>query len=198
MADYPVTIGFNTAEFRSSDRTLVDEMYSGQVNVRKVAAQFYQCTLRYNKLTRAEFAPINAFIESLRGQYTPFDIILPDISSIQGSGGGTPLVAGASQTGLTLDIDGASLSTSGWMKANDVFRLAGHNKVYRLTADADTDGTGAVTLALAQPLMESPADGEALTIDNVPFSMRLASSVQKYAMSRPLFYQFEIDIREAL
>lgn len=199
MANYPTTIGFSTADFVSVDRTLSDETHSGKLNVRKVHAQHYACTLQYNKLTPSEVGEIMGFVEGLRGQFTAFDIVLPILSSRRGAGSaGTPVVLGASQTGTTLTIDGAPALQSGWMAAGDFFRLAGHNKVYRSTTSVNTNSFGEATIILAQPLMESPANNEALTIDAVPFSMRLANNVQKYALSKPDFYMLEADMRENL
>ncbi len=198
MPTFPSAPGFRAIDFASVDPTLADETQDGRINVRKTRAQYYTCTLRWNRLTEADHAPVAAFIESLRGKYTPFNIVLPLISTPLGVGGGTPLVAGAGHTGLALPIDGAPVSTTGWLKAGDVFRLAGHSKVYRLAADADTDAAGAVTLQLVQPLMSSPADNEALTITDVPFSMRRASDVIKYSVGSPDRFVFELDIREDL
>lgn len=198
MAAFPVLPGFRAIDFESVDPTLVDETQDGGENVRKIGAQYYRCTLKWNQLTQAEFAPVMAFIESLRGRFGTFTIVLPLISSPLGVGGGVPLVAGAGQTGLVLNVDGCPLSTVGWMKAGDPFGLAGHSKVYRLAADADTSGTGTVALQLVQPLMQSPADNEALTIADVPFTMRRGSDVQQFGIGGADRFTFELDVREVL
>ena len=198
MATFPSSPGFKALDFSSVDPTLTDEAQDGRINARKVGAQYYTCRLQWNSLTEADYAPVAAFIESLRGQYTPFDIVLPIISTPRGQAGGTPLVAGSGHSGTSLPIDGAPASMQGWLKAGDVIRLAGHSKVYRLAADADTDASGAVTLQLVQPLMQSPADNEALTITSVPFSMRRASDTIRYRVGAPDRFVFELDIREDL
>lgn len=198
MPAFPVSPGFRSIDFESVDPTLADETQDGGENVRKVGAQYYRCTLKWNSLSAADFAPVNAFIESLRGRFSTFTVVLPLISTPRGVGGGAPVVLGAGQSGLVLNVDGCPVSTPGWLKANDVFTLAAHNKVYRLAADADTDGTGAVALQLVQPLMESPADNEALTITDVPFTMRRGSDVQKFTLGGADRFSFELDVREAL
>lgn len=198
MAAFPTDPGFKSIDFESVDPTLADETQDGSENVRKTGSQYYRCTLKWNRLTEAEFAPVNAFIESLRGRFTPFTVVLPLISTPQGAGGGSPVVVGAAQTGLVLDVDGCPVSTPGWLKANDVFKLAAQSKVYRLAADADTDGTGAVSLQLVQPLMESPADNEVLTIIDVPFTMRRGSDVQKFTLGDADRFTVELDVREVL
>jgi len=116
-----------------------------------------------------------------------------------GARGGTPLVNGANQflldaavtTALlssntqSLVIDGASNSITGWAKAGDVFTLAGVYAVnpktrqstgrlqeFVVTADANSNGSGAVTLSISpqmvttgkyQNVSAGPADNAALT-----------------------------------
>lgn len=102
-----------------------------------------------------------------------------------GAQGGTPLVDGASQTGTTLDIKGASNSITGWAKKGDIIQIAGIYSVdpvtHRstgilsqqvVTADANSSGTGTVSLSIfpgitpttAQATVTaSPADEAAIT-----------------------------------
>lgn len=116
-----------------------------------------------------------------------------------GARGGTPLVNGANQflldgavtTALlsanaqSLVIDGASNSINGWAKAGDVFTIAGVYAVnpktrqstgrlqeFVVTADANSNGSGAVTLTISpqiittgkyQNVSAGPADNAALT-----------------------------------
>ena len=71
---------------------------------------------------------------------------------------GTPLVNGGSQTGTSLDIDGLTSAP----QAGDVFKIAGVNLVYTVTADA-TVTSGATTLAINPALDSSPADDAVIT-----------------------------------
>lgn len=198
MAVFPSSPLFRAIDFECIDPTLQDATHGGNINVRKISAPYYQCTLKWNRLKRAKFAPVDAFIEALRGRYTPFTIVLPIISAPQGSAGGTPRVTGANQTGQTLNINGCPVSVTGWLKAGDVLKLAGHNKVYKLASDANTDAAGAVTLQLTTPLMASPVDNEVLTVTDVPFTMRRVKDLQKFSLSSPDRMTFELDIREDL
>jgi len=71
---------------------------------------------------------------------------------------GTVLVNGASQTGTSLVVDGLT----GAPQAGDVFKIAGVDLVYTLTADASVSSGGA-TLAINPALASSPADNAAIT-----------------------------------
>ena len=114
----------------------------------------------------------------------------------QGARGGTPLVNGGSQnvtygssnswgSSQNLICDGGSNSITGWAKAGDIFTIAGVYAVnpvtkvtlpflqqFVVTADANTDGSGNVTLAISPAIISSgafqtvsaaPADNAALT-----------------------------------
>lgn len=72
-----------------------------------------------------------------------------------GPGGGTPLVAGAGQTGRTLATDGWPNSAT-VLRYGDLIEVNGG--LHQLTADATTNGAGQVTLQIEPALKSSPAD----------------------------------------
>lgn len=74
---------------------------------------------------------------------------------------GSPLIAGASQTGTSLDVD-ALASDSYKPQAGDTFSIAGIELVYTVTA-APTVSSGVATVAISPALNSSPADNAALT-----------------------------------
>ena len=71
---------------------------------------------------------------------------------------GTVLVDGGSQTGTSLVVDGLSSAP----QAGDVFKIAGVDLVYTVTADA-TVSSGGATLSIDPALDSSPADNAAIT-----------------------------------
>ncbi len=75
---------------------------------------------------------------------------------------GTVLVNGASQTGSSLIVDGLTAAP----QAGDVFKVAGIDKVYTVTADA-TVSSGGSTVAINPALASSPADDAAITFLSV-------------------------------
>ncbi len=72
---------------------------------------------------------------------------------------GTVLVAGASQTGATLNVDGLT----GVPQIGDTFSIAGVEKVYTVLA-VPTVTSGAAALSIYPSLASSPADNAALTM----------------------------------
>ena len=75
---------------------------------------------------------------------------------------GTVLVNGGSQTGTSLIVDGLTAAP----QAGDVFKIAGVDLVYTITADASVSSGGA-TLAINPALDSSPADNAAITFLSV-------------------------------
>jgi len=150
--------------------------------------------LAWPTLRRSEIATLVAFLEQQRDEYSTFSYVLPRLSSARGALGGTPLVnsAGGYAVGTTsIALDGASNNVTGWVLTGDFVKFAGHAKVYRVTADANSNGSGQVTASIWPPLLSAVADNEAATLADVPFTVRLASPMPEYRIEPGLFAQFD-------
>lgn len=195
---YPSTPVFSTSRLTSNAKTFVSFTQSGNRQTRSIPGHGWRFAANYPSMTRVNFMPVYAFAVKQKGRFDSFQITPPDLSTPQGVATGTPLVAGASQTGNTLDIDGCTASITGWLKAGDIFTYAGSTKVYMVVEDADTDGVGATTLTIEPALIESPANNAALTVSSVQFTMMLADDNQIYNVNPGDIYGFEIDLIEVL
>jgi hypothetical protein len=94
----------------------------------------------------------------------PFTVQHLAYQTQRGVGGGAPLVNGASQTGSSINVDGAPNSVT-FLRAGDFVRLGALAYAQQLTADAVTNGSGQVALSLKPPIVSgnSPADNAAVT-----------------------------------
>ena len=92
----------------------------------------------------------------------------PTATAPQGSGGGSPVVNGAGQTGDTLSIKGLPTSTSGVYLAGDWFQVgAGATaRLHKWLENIDSGGGGGATGAIWPPLRESPANLSALVVNS--------------------------------
>jgi len=72
---------------------------------------------------------------------------------------GTVLVNAGSQTGTTLNVDGLTSTP----QIGDVFKIAGIDKIYTLTATPTVNDAGEAALVIDPALASSPADNAALT-----------------------------------
>jgi hypothetical protein len=128
------------------------------------------------KMNRGRAAEWQAFFLGLDGSYGTFYGFDPDAKAPRGAGTGSPLVAGGSQTGSSLDIDGCTAGVTGWLRAGDYFSVGGEMKM--LTQDANTNGSGEATLNFKPALRSSPADNAPLTVTSPACTMVLVDDMQ--------------------
>jgi len=184
---------------RSVAPTFFSEAHSFRAHVRSRGAHRFAVDLSYRGLTRAEAAPMRALLLAQEGRLGTFELLVPGHDTPLGAGGGVPQVVGAIAAGQSsVPVDGAPASTSAWLRAGDVVQFAGHSKVYMLTADADTDGSGAATLAFQPGLRSALVDDEAVTITGVLFRVRLAGDAGDWDVRRGYRSDLEITMVEAL
>ena len=194
---FPTSPAFQSLAVSSNQSTFVSRSISGRRQSRQIGGQYWRLRASFPPMTRAQFAPIYAFVIAQRGRYESFSVIPAVISTGQGSPAGTPLIDGASQTGRSLVTDGWNASIV-LFKAGDYLKIAGNDKVYMVTADVSSDGSGDATIAIEPALVASPADDAAITHSSVPFTVALRAGVQEFATGTTGLFQFEIDMEEVL
>lgn len=196
---FPTSPAPSSVAISSEQMTIVSTTTSGRRQARQIDGQKFKLTARFPVMTRAEFAPIKAFIMKQRSQLESFTFVPPTISDAQGSASGTISVNGALTAGTTTaEIDGMATSTNGILKAGDYFRFTGQQKVYMAVADLNSDGSGEGTLTFEPPLRANVADNNVLIYDSVDFTVGLINDVQEYSIGTSNYFQYEIDLIEVL
>ena len=193
----PTSPEFNALSFQDEVNTLISLSDSGRRFARQIDNQRWKFTCRYVNLTRAEFAPIFAFITKQRGSKETFTISPPNLKNALGSETTTISVNGAHTAGdNTIAIDGFNADAAGSLKAGDWITFAGHTKVYQVVSDV-TPSSNAATVTVEPPIIEALANNEVVTYDSVAFTVYLTSSVQSYSMGINNLYNYEFDVSEA-
>ena len=193
---------FNAINIRSNQKTLFSETDSGKSFRRQVQGQRFSFTLSYPLLTRADFAPIMAFMVKQRSRKENFTVTLPTTLDSQGNETGTLLVNGSHSAGdTTINIDAFAADGAGRLKAGDFIKFA-HDKVYMVVSDV-TSSSNSATVTIEPPLREALADNSSVTYDSVPFKVYLTSDVQEFSTSSNdkdgnLLFSYEFDVRESL
>jgi len=196
---FPTSPVASDAQIGSEQNTIVSVTTSGRVQTRQIDGQKFTITLDYAPMTRANFAPIKAFLMKQRSRLNTFTIIPPVVSNAQGVATGTISVDGAISAGATTcTIDGMTTDTTGILKAGDYFRFSGQDKVYMAVEDLDADGTGSGTLTFEPPLRADVSDNTTLVYDNVDFTVRLKNDIQEYNIVTNDLYKYQIDLIENL
>ena len=148
--------------------------FSNQVQV--YDGQRWRASVSLPNMVRADAEPWITFLTKLNGQEGTFLLGDPTATAPQGSGSGTPLVNGASQTGQELVTDGWTPSATSVLKEGDYIQLG--SRLYKSLIDVDADGSGNATIDIWPALRESPADNTALVLNSTKGLFRLASNQQ--------------------
>ena len=129
-------VRFNAINLKSNQNTLFSQTDSGKSFRRQIDAQRFSFTVQYPPMTRAEFAPIMAFIMKQRSRKEAFTVTFPSYMNAQGNETGTLLVNGVHAVAdTTIAIDGFAGDGAGRLKAGDLIKFA-HDKVYMVVEDA--------------------------------------------------------------
>jgi hypothetical protein len=196
---FPTSPAPSSVAIASEQTTIVSTTTSGRRQARQIDGQKFKLTARFPIMTRAEFAPIKAFIMKQRSQLNSFTFIPPTIANALGVASTVLNVNGALTAGTTIaNIDNMTVSTNGILKAGDYFRFTGQEKVYMAVADLNSDGYGEGTLTFEPPLRANVADNAILIYDNVDFTVGLTNDIQEYTIGTSNYFQYEIDLIEVL
>jgi len=187
---YPTSPKFNAINLQSESPTLFSETVSGRMQSRKISGQKWTFTATYPPLTRTEFNPVFAFTVLQSGRHGVFTVTPTEISTSSGNPSGTVTCSAAALGATSVTIAGLT----GALKAGDVVKFSGHDKVYMLTADRSGNGAMAFTPALITAVTTS----DTVIYINVPFTVRLANDVQGYQLGAGMFYKYEVDFIESL
>lgn len=131
---------------------------------------------------------------SIKHQITPGSGIAPN-----GAGGGTPQIAGGSQTGTSINTKLWPNNVPNVAMAGDLWRIAGITKSFRVTDNASSNGTGLATVNLnpAIYLGGEAADSAAITRSGVDINA-IIQSVNVPDIANSFYYDgLQISFREA-
>lgn len=159
----------NAVTIRSQDNTAVFTsplIASAQTLDR--GGQKWSMQLTFTNLQLDNRAEILGIILALRGRANRLRINVHD-NPKRGLYGGTPLVDGAGQTLSTLNLKGASINITNWIRRGDYFSVIvnGDHELKMCTEDASSDGTGLITGLKFEPrLRAAPLDDAVITVDD--------------------------------
>ena len=184
---FPTSPAPSRLSYRTRVQTLVSQAQSLRLQRRSRGGHRFEFQADWEGWHSDDLAAIWAFVLAQRGRYGSFTFT-PALSR-RGTGGGTPLVNNASgyAVGTTsIAIDGCTAGVTNWMRAGDVFKFAGHSKVYQCSADVNSNGSGQVAALTFFPALHvAVADNEALTVSSVPFTVCLGDDSQDLVLTAP-------------
>lgn len=193
---------------------------SGVMQSRRYGAQRFSMSLEYAPLSKAEFMPVEGFLEGRVGRSTTFEIPLPydQLSAVTGS----PVTNGARARGSnSVPIDNITASLTNAFYAGDYINFSTHAKAYKIVSTVDAGASESIldevsgsildevsgdildettqqaTVTIFPPLIEDLADGSGVTYgSSFRFTVRQSSDVQTYNVEPPYIYAKQIDVTE--
>ena len=149
-----ITPTTNTFELVANTRTFQSPLTNAvQTSSRK--GSLWKASLQFSNLKGDDRQEMQAFLVKLNGQQHRFT--LHDHSyTRRGAGGGTLSISGGSQSGTSLVCDGATASVNNYLRSGDYISF--NNELHMVVADANSDGSGNVTLSIAPPIRKTPAN----------------------------------------
>ena len=195
---------FSTMGIKSIQNTIVSKTQSGKHLSRQIDGQRFAFTAKIIIAKRSDvYGELMAFIIKQRSQKEHFTIIPPELEDARGVETGTLAVVGSHTAGdTTIAIDGFASDTANRLRTGDFIKFNGHTKIYMVVADV-TSSSGAATVTIEPPLISTLADDEAVTYNNIPFTVHLTNDIQEFGVvgasnTGELLYEFELDVEEAL
>ena len=97
-------------------------------------------------------------------------------------------------------IDGATASQTGYLKAGDYIQLSSGvtAKFHKVLQDANSDGSGNVTLTIFPDLRTSPTDNSTVVVTNAKGVFRLNDNVVNWNVNEASIYGITFGAVESL
>lgn len=212
--------GFAKIKFTSDNTTQVSRTISGRGVTASPSYHKWSFDISYNPMTRAEFDPVGAFLESRRGRLNPFYVILPQHAKPKDTTFATyaaanlsAITAAATSSGSpTLMLNGFT-AVSGSPSPGDFFTItdssdANHKKSYKVLRVEDNGtyqtGTTAPTLNTQRrvwtqpPMSRAVSSGAVINFINPKFRVIQKGDTMEYDLDTDNLYQFSLSVEEIL
>ena len=190
------TFEISRVDIISMQKVFRSRSLSGKRMARLGGYHLWKLRVTFNPMTPSESASLRGFLIDQRGGYETFTFTPPDLANPLGNWG-TITVSSVTDDN-TLVMTGFGTNDSDAVKSGDVFTIAGSTKVYMVTADAASDGSGDATVSFQPALVDTPSGGEAVTHTSVLFTVELDRDETSFSRSGYLYNTMTIDLVEAL
>lgn len=138
---------------------------SGAIQTLSRKGSYWKTRMTFSNLSGDDRAELQAFIAKMDGQV--HRMRLEDYGYVRRGSATSPqnvLVNGAGQTGTTLILDGATPNVTDFFKAGDY--LSFNNELHMITADADSDGSGDISVFISPPIRKATNDDDEVRVFN--------------------------------
>jgi len=196
---FPTTKKPRVFNFTSNRPNNTAYTLSGKRSVKQFAAQYFSFSVQMPPMKQTDFQQYYAFLVKQKGSFEDFTFEYP-LDNLGADKGETDILAnGVHAIGdSTIAMDGFSVSTDDVLKGGDLIKFSGHNKVYMVTGDANSNASGQATVSIEPPLQVALADNEAVTVNKPSFTVALVQDDVLYGTDAAGFFTLSFDVREVL
>lgn len=192
-----VAPGFSEARLNEVDPKIRDEMPDGSVLKTTGAAQYWTLDIAYPDLFAEEFAIIMSALMEAKRTNSTIDVLLPQYENFRVTGDTSLCNVAPGQKGSTVVITGFS-NLTGRPFTNDLFKLSGYSKVYKITSVVVAGDN--LTLTVYPELAHETDGSEKPIFNEILFEMSLAKDQlpEENPSTDGLYRGVEISLREQI
>ena len=196
---FPTTKKPRVFNFTSNRPNNTAYTLSGKRSVKQFAAQYFSFSVQMPPMKQSDFQQYYAFLVKQKGSFEDFTFEYP-LDNLGADKDETDILANGVQAigDSTIAMDGFSVSTDDVLKGGDLIKFSGHNKVYMVTGDANSNASGQATVSIEPPLQAALADNEAVTVNKPSFTVALVQDDVLYSTDAAGFFTLSFDVREVL
>jgi len=196
---FPTTKKPRVFNFTSNRPNNTAYTLSGKRSIKQFAAQYFSFSVQMPPMKQSDFQQFYAFLVKQKGSFEDFTFEYP-LDNLGADKGETDILANGVQAigDSTIAMDGFSVSTDDVLKGGDLIKFSGHNKVYMVTGDVNSNASGQATVSIEPPLQAALADNEAVTVNKPSLTVALVQDDVLYSTDAAGFFTLSFDVREVL
>ena len=195
---FPTSILPNSLSLQDNRPSLINQSVSGKRVTRKYGSQYFTLEVSLPPLQKSDAMTVFSFLKQQENAFDKFDYQYPIINTGVNRTQTDIKADGAHSVGdSTIALKNFDTSTSNVLKAGDVIKFSGHDKIYMVTADLTSDSSGDATVSISPSIISTLANNEAVTVDQPNFKVYLDSDILFTTNSSGLF-AISFSLRECI
>ena len=196
---FPTTLQPSAVTIKSNRPNVTAYTLSGKRSVRQFASQYFSMTINMPAMTQSQYQEYHAFLVSKKGGFSTFTIDYPIANNGADKNSSTVLTRTTHSIGATsIQVDGLTASTNDVVKAGDLIKFNGHNKVYMVTGDVNSNSSGQSTINIEPPLQSALTDNEAIDLNKPAMTVALEQDDVLVTTDATNTFKISFDVREVL
>ena len=176
----------------------INRTLSGRETRDIVTSQYFELVYQFSPLDSSERRQIAGHIANANGAFQSFYVKLPTgLDDVSGAAAGTITVDSSPPAGaVAVAYSAPSAQSQVVFKAGDIIQFDNHGKLYEVTADTTSDGSGDGTVAFWPPLRTPLTSGtDEINYSNINALVRYKSDMS-YEVRNDSFATFTLEFIE--